>query len=797
MNAPAASSRTIGLLVLTAVILLAIALPRFTLTYDLGFFLPPPETDAQRLLIERLGQGPGTQLIFAVLPDATEAAAIATAIKLREQTGIERVLPEALVPGIEAIPAAVWQNRLLLGDLPQSVDAWQEILEERLMDTMVADDQLIDLIAADPALESIRALERASSATLEPVFKSEDARYLLIQTVGAAFDLDAQQAIVPAIRKTLSEEGHGDATLYGSGVYGVDLQSSISQESILFSLLASLALASVVYFRFRNPRTVLAVGVPLFVGAAAGIAALAFLFEKVHGITLAFGFTLLGVAIDYPLHVFSHASYNQPQQRSIWPTLGLGIASTVIAYLAFVVSGTAGMQQLGVFASVGIVVAALSAFLLSPDPAVSMSVTDAQAGDSHSGEKRPALTKTVSKKIASKKIKARQWLWLLAVAGVALALHNKTLFADNLSEMTPVPKETLAADARLRKMMGVADIRYLISVRHDNLQATLEGLEEVETLLEKAAGAGWLEGFQSAAAILPSEERQRNRRQLAQALLNSKNFELAIADSDFELEAFTPFIEELQLTAEERHSGDSRDSRDSRDSAFSEHAFLNREKLIQQSPELKPLLDALLYRVGNSDAAPDQSDDWVGLVFLSGLSTEISATETDQFFKKMLAAVPESEFVDLKQASMSLVSTYRESVFKLLGVALIAIAVLLLIATRNPLRVVWLLGTIAAALGVSLVAGTYLLGGLSLFDVIALALVAGLGLDYALFFSRGDDTPDTARSTNRAVALCALSSLLVFGILAFSSVPLLRSLGITVASGVAAAYLLSRFGRYS
>ena len=108
-----------------------------------------------------------------------------------------------------------------------------------------------------------------------------------------------------------------------------------------------------------------------------------------------------------------------------------------------------------------------------------------------------------------------------------------------------------------------------------------------------------------------------------------------------------------------------------------------------------------------------------------------------------------------------------------------------------------MLGTVSAAIGVSVSTNAILLGGLSLFDVIALALVAGLGLDYALFFSREEKQQPALRAIERAVTLCALSSLLVFGILGLSNVPLLQGLGVTVASGVLAAYALARWGRRS
>ena len=197
-----------------------------------------------------------------------------------------------------------------------------------------------------------------------------------------------------------------------------------------------------------------------------------------------------------------------------------------------------------------------------------------------------------------------------------------------------------------------------------------------------------------------------------------------------------------------------------------------------------------------TSSGPTKTSTSVALIFLRGLAASANDSNANiDAIQKSLAQFSGTELIDLKQASMSLVGDYRARVFLLLGSALIAIAALLLLTPRNPRRVVGLLGTVAGALALSLTTGSLLLGGLSLFDVIALALVAGLGLDYALFFSRPEASSFEATTTQRAVTLCALSSLLVFGILSFSNVPLLRGLGITVASGVAGAYILARWGR--
>jgi len=80
---------------------------------------------------------------------------------------------------------------------------------------------------------------------------------------------------------------------------------------------------------------------------------------------------------------------------------------------------------------------------------------------------------------------------------------------------------------------------------------------------------------------------------------------------------------------------------------------------------------------------------------------------------------------------------------------------------------------------------------LTLFHLVALILAAGLGLDYALFFDHaGDDYADQLR-TLHALIVCSLMTLLVFFLLALSSIPVLRAIGSTVALGVFGNFVLA------
>jgi predicted exporter len=97
---------------------------------------------------------------------------------------------------------------------------------------------------------------------------------------------------------------------------------------------------------------------------------------------------------------------------------------------------------------------------------------------------------------------------------------------------------------------------------------------------------------------------------------------------------------------------------------------------------------------------------------------------------------------------------------------------------------------IAPVGGAALTLATLALLGVAanLFNILALLLVLGMGVDYAVFMREGR----SARATViMAILLAGLMTLLSFGLLALSATPFIRSLGLTVALGVTFTFVLA------
>ena len=699
----ALAKRTAVLLVLATVVAGAAALD-LSISYDLASFLPEPTDPGQRLLVERLGRASGADAVYAVLPGSSEAEVEAVAADLRALPLARRVLPEAEALEPDLIPAPIWRKRLLLHDLPAGEEGWREVLEARLADSTLADsDAALELIAADPLLASVSALERMAS--VESLLGNGDRRYILILPAAAMFDIGAHAELLADVRRILAGHGFEDARLYGSGVYSVELQARTQQEAMLFSLLATVALALLLFWHFRAPAAVVAAGAPMLAGAAAGLGVSSLLYEQFHGIALAFGFTLLGVAVDYPLHALSHRS----NPGAVWRTLRLGVGSTLIAYSVFLVGGAAGLQQLGVFALSGLAAAALATAWLT------------------AGISRAARPPTASRAASGGDTVLRFWPWIVVATAAAFPLTARGPFLDDLDALAPVPRETLAADAELRRQVGASDMRHVVASRAVNLEDALRLTEAISERLDDAVLAGELKTHRSISPLLPSESRQRERidevrRFLAGGGVYEGAFAHAAAELSFAEDAFLPFHDNA--------------------AAFERSAeWLSIDDLLDH-PELASLTGLHVL---------DTTTGWISLTFLSGIADAGAVAAR-------LDGLDGVQLVDLVEASRTLVVDLRNRIAVLLTAALSAAGLALWLLTRDLRRSVWLLGNVAAALAAAACLGAWLRGGLSPFDLMALALVAGLGLDYGLFHSRATADAADARETEAAVLICALSS---------------------------------------
>lgn len=160
----------------------------------------------------------------------------------------------------------------------------------------------------------------------------------------------------------------------------------------------------------------------------------------------------------------------------------------------------------------------------------------------------------------------------------------------------------------------------------------------------------------------------------------------------------------------------------------------------------------------------------------------------------LASTLPGVVFVD-KAASVSrLFGAYRVDSGIWLAGALVLVLVLLVARyrARGGLRVFM---PVVLAIAVALGAFGYVGVPLTLFNWLALMLVLGVGVNYAVFLREGCMREEAdLGAVWTGVALSAATTLLSFGLLAMSAMPVLKAFGGTLALGIAVSALLAPIG---
>jgi predicted exporter len=76
-------------------------------------------------------------------------------------------------------------------------------------------------------------------------------------------------------------------------------------------------------------------------------------------------------------------------------------------------------------------------------------------------------------------------------------------------------------------------------------------------------------------------------------------------------------------------------------------------------------------------------------------------------------------------------------------------------------------------------------------SAISLLVVLGIGVDYGIFSVDGARDPERLGATLSSILVSCLTSVFVFGALALSEQPALRSIGVTTGTGILIALVLS------
>ena len=771
---------------LVCALLAALVTARTNYVADLSAFLPSTPSAEQAVLLDQLRNGVAARLLLVGIEGGTPAqrgdASLAYAKALRA-SGLFDAVHNGDNSGFEATGQFLFEHRYLLSPAVDaqrfSVDGLRAgIIDATSLLGTPAGAVIKSVILRDPTGETVRMAESMLPAQAPRsdgrVWVSRSAaRAVLIATTHAdGADLDAQERTLRFVRSAFAPFEAQGLTLIvsGSGTFAVASRTQIKAEVERLAIAGGVAIVGLMLLAFGGSlRTLATAMLPVGSGVLVGIAAVSLIFGNVHGITLGFGTTLIGEAVDYAIYYLIQARplpgapAGSGARRWVgdnWPTVRLGLWTSVCGFAALLFSGFPGLAQLGVFSIAGLAAAALTTRWVltttSPDGAPGMGLRR------HLGRFVGACTAVLPR-----------LRWPLAAVSLLAALALAWLpspWHGDLASLSPVGAAKMKVDADLRADLGATDAGTLVAVSAADEAGVLAAAEAAGAKLDALVDAGTLIGYESPARVLPSPGLQKLRRDaLPDAATLTARLAEATADGPLPAARLGAFVTDVQ--------------------AARQQPLLTRASL--RDTPLYAALDALLV-----PGTPDGKRPWRALLSLQTGAKGIDAAT----LRKALADVPGAQVVNVGAELGTLYARYlREAGLQaLLGA--VAVCVLLALHLRSLQRLWRIAQPVAAAVLIVLAVFSALGAALGILHLVGLLLTVAIGSNYALFFDQirtqqdaqpaGSHTP-IDNDTLASLALANLTAVISFCLLAFSGIPALFAIGQVVAPGILLSLVLS------
>ena len=606
------------------------------------------------------------------------------------------------------------------------------------------------LFRADPLVLRRIGLEKIQFMNIIPGMRLENNHFISTDNKNALIIADTPVKITDTRQARLllshfqklvaAVVPHGiDVSLISGHRYTLANTDTIKRDVFIIIACSSIAMLVIflLFLRTWGGLFVYLVPVSVLCIAAAGVS---LIYETVSVVTIGFGAVLLGISVDFALHVYfaiRHRSSNPSGAIAevSRPVLFCGM-TTLGAFGVLLFSSLPSQRQLAIFSLIGIGASMVLSLITLPHM-VCFKNKVIEFTKSDSGK---------SIKMGSKWI-VGAWLVLLVICAWQGA---KLRFDGDLSSINLVPEEIYAAETKLRQAWGNFRGNAVIFSEGLDLQSALETNERLFDYLSPEIPAGKMV---SIAPLLPSLETQRLNRsrwsefwseneELVRRLLVQKGKVFG-----FSARAFEPFFKRLSEPSPP----------------------ITTENLRKNG--LGEIVDALIM----------SADDRVKVLTLVPDEPEVAALMNRR--DKSLAGV---RFVSQNRFSQIISRAIGEDFTKFIANASVVVCLLLGLLFRNFKKV--FLALVPVVSGLLFVFGV--MGGLgmgfNLFNVVAAILIIGLGVDYGIIvvcrISEGLNL-----ATEKAVFVSGLTTLAGFGALIMARHPSLHSIGVTVLLGISAA----------
>lgn len=467
------------------------------------------------------------------------------------------------------------------------------------------------------------------------------------------------------------------------------------------------------------------------------------IFGNVHLITLVFGASLIGVAVDYSLHYLCKQqaeslkevlSSTPPKsvRDFLLPALTLSLLTSVLGYSCLLQTPLTGLRQIACFSVLGLIAAWLFVIALYP-----------HISPRHYREGSPLVDKA-AKFFWDILFKISKPLgWVLAIAATVIVLYgflNVSLSRDVRTLYKP-SVELMHSEKTLQSMLnGVSPNQYFL-LTADTPELLLQHEENfIKESLAPLKNNKAISGWTATSDWVPSiAQQQKNYRIQKNTIYNESGL---LTNFFASIGFLSDAVEQSRVLF----------------NAAENNYFLPEQWITRARPD-----QALLWQ-------GEFENQYVSIVGLRGIKdiAQLRDLETSHIL-----------FVDrVGDLSVLLGNLIRAAGAMLAAAYLVVACLLVVVYRRRSALLIVSVPLLSTLLSLSLL--TLMGQDINLFHVFGCYLILGLGIDYAIFSYINGDNDAVAR---RAIWLAAMTSSLSFGLLALSQTPMVQSFGMVLALG--------------
>lgn len=529
------------------------------------------------------------------------------------------------------------------------------------------------------------------------------------------------------------------------------IKSDIQTTTIV--ALGLLMLIFIIYYRrLYIPLIIL---VPTIFGALFAVALLYFLRGTISAISLSIGSILLGVTIDYALHILTHYKHNSDIRvlyKDITKPLIMSSSTTAVAFLCLLFVNSEALKDLGIFAAVSVMVTAIFSLLIIPHlykPSASVAAAD------HN---------TALDKLAGFSFHKNRPLIILSIFVIIASFFTfrSVVFNNDISQLNFVPDDIKHAEKSLEASTSLTSKSLYLASYGNTPEEVLQKNSALAQSLEKDKSGNKLLSYSSVGNIVLSEKDQEEK--IARWNMfwqtRSKNVVKLFAEQGsklgFKPDAYQPFFEHLQNDFK----------------AVSLQDYLNVKTLYLN--EFISQKDGFYTATSVVKVLPQQRDALVAA----------------------LQKKPGLVVIDRQQMNETFLGGLRDDFNSLINYSFVALLLILFMFFRRiELVMIASIPIIITGIVTTGIMGMFGIE-LNIFSTIVCTLVFGHGVDFSIFmtsalqkeYTYGRNEMATYRTS---ILLAVLTTVLGIGALVFAGHPALKSISSVSLIGVFAALVIT------